>query len=95
MQKCETRMVPELEGLDYEERLKIQQFPPLKTRRERGDFILIYKILNIPTDVDKDRFLIARVENWGTKMETQKVNNGEGRKDVFFFCNKRIDSWNL
>ena len=37
-------MVPELEDLTYEERLKEMHLTTLKERRERGDLITIYKI---------------------------------------------------
>ena len=38
-----TKMVPDLEGLIYKERLKEMQLTILKERRERGDLITIYK----------------------------------------------------
>ena len=42
IQRIGTKMVPELEDLTYEERLKERHLTTLKETRERGDFITIY-----------------------------------------------------
>ena len=39
LQKMATKMVPELEGMTYEERLQAMNLPTLEQRRERGDLI--------------------------------------------------------
>lgn len=58
-------MVPELAGLGYEERLNIVQSPALKTKRKRGDVIMIYKSLN-RTHSGKNLLFEAGMErNWG------------------------------
>ena len=47
IQRIATKMVPELEDLTYEERLKEMHLTTLKERRrERGDLITIYKLMN-------------------------------------------------
>ena len=44
IQKRATKMVIELRGKEYEERLKCLVMTSLETRRKRGDLIQIYKI---------------------------------------------------
>ena len=46
IQRIAIKMVPDLEDLTYEERLKATHLTTLKERRERGDLITIYKLMN-------------------------------------------------
>ena len=46
LQRIATKMVPEMRELTYEERLKEIKLPTLEERRERGDLITIYKLVN-------------------------------------------------
>ncbi|XP_076030414.1 uncharacterized protein LOC143018713 [Oratosquilla oratoria] len=52
VQRRATRMVPELKGLSYEERLRRLNLPTLAYRRARGDMIETYKILTGKYDGD-------------------------------------------
>ena len=46
IQRRETKIIPELRDLSYEERLKEFGLTTLETRRLRGDQIEVFKILN-------------------------------------------------
>ena len=46
VQKRATRMVENLKGMDYAERLKSVQLTILETRRIRADLIEVYNIVN-------------------------------------------------
>ena len=46
IQRIATKMVPDLEDLTYEERLKEMYLTTLNERGERGDLISIYKFMN-------------------------------------------------
>ena len=46
IQRIATKMVPELENLTYEKRFKEMHLTTLKERRENGDLITIYKLMN-------------------------------------------------
>ena len=58
IQRIATKMVPELEELTYEERLKEMNLPTLKERRERGDLITIYKLVNDIEKIDREDLLL-------------------------------------
>ena len=42
-QRAATKMAPSLRNLPYEERLSRLKLPTLEKRRERGDFIAVYR----------------------------------------------------
>ena len=54
-----TKMVPELEDLTYEERLK-EMHLTLKERRERGDLITIYTLMNNLEETDRKDLILRR-----------------------------------
>ena len=45
IQRITTKIVPELKNLTYEEKIKEMQLT-FRVRRERGDLIVIYKLVN-------------------------------------------------
>ncbi|XP_065678533.1 uncharacterized protein LOC105847050 [Hydra vulgaris] len=47
-----TRLVPSLRKINYEKRLEILDISTLKTRRERGDLIQVFKLLNRFEEID-------------------------------------------
>ena len=67
-------MVPELEDLTYEERLKEMQ---LTTLRERGDLITIYKLMNNLEKTDRKDLILRR------NGEARNLRTQEKRKKEF------------
>ena len=57
IQRIATKMVPELAGLTYEERLRVMNLPTLEQRRERGDLIQVYKLMNGMDEVDNEKLI--------------------------------------
>ena len=53
-------MVPDLEDLIYEERLKEMHRTTMKERRERGDLITIYKLMNNLKETDRIDLILRR-----------------------------------
>ena len=53
-------MVPELEDLTYEERLKEMHLATLKERREIGDLIAIHKLINNLEETDRKDLIFRR-----------------------------------
>ncbi len=47
-------MVPELKDLSYMDRLKEMKLTTLQVRRERGDLITVYKLINELEKVDRE-----------------------------------------
>ena len=56
VQKRFTRMLPELDGLSYKERLDRLGLFPLERRRLRGDLIEVYKIMRGTDQLDSQYF---------------------------------------
>ena len=62
VQKRATSMLPEMKGLEYEERLKVIGLPLLKHRRNRADMIELYKIIDHKYDQSLCPNIIMRKE---------------------------------
>lgn len=96
VQRRATRMVPGLEGLSYEERLKKLNLPTLAYRRARGDMIETYKILTDKYDsICSQGILTLREENI-SRGNSLKLFKKRSRLDVrkhAFPC-RVIDNWN-
>ena len=60
IQRIGTKMVPELEDLPYEERLKEMHLTTLKERRERDDLITIYKLMSNLEETDRKELILRR-----------------------------------
>ena len=90
-------MVSDLEDLTYEERLKEMHLTTLKERRERGDLIAIYKVINNLVKTDKKDLILRRkgeARNLrGYKKELQKEICLNVTKK-YSFPQSSIDTWN-
>ena len=53
MQRIAIKMVPEIKDLSYEDRLKEMELLTLKERWERGDLIMVYKLVNNTEKIDR------------------------------------------
>ncbi len=62
IQRIATKMVPELRDLSYKDRLKEMQLTTLQERRERGDLITVYKLINELEKVDREDLLLTTGE---------------------------------
>ena len=97
IQRIATKMVPEMRDLTYEERLKEMKLPTLEERRERGDLITIYKLVNGLEKTDR-RDLLLRGEREAGYMRghKKKLRKGSCLKYTkkFSFPHRSIDTWN-
>jgi hypothetical protein len=94
VQRFATRLVPELRGMGYEERLRELCLTTLERRRERGDMIGTYKILRGIDRVDIDEMFTRnsnRTRGHGWKLETQ-MSHRDVRK--FSFSVRVVGKWN-
>ena len=83
VQRRATRQIPDLKGLSYEERLRKIDLPTLVYRRQRGDMIEVYKMLN-----DKYDKNIAPILKLHVNEDT--VTRGHNKKLFLMRSNKLI-----
>ena len=74
IQRIATKMVPELEDLTYEERLKDIHRTTLKERRERGDLITIHKLMKNLEETDRKDLILRRKGEVRSLREHKKKN---------------------
>ena len=97
IQRMATKMVPELEELTYEERLREINLPTLEERRERGDLITVFKLYNKMEEADNEELLITERREIGfTRGHTKKLRKGRCLNNVKknSFPHRNIEVWN-
>ena len=91
-----TKLIPSLEHLTYEERLKELNLYSLKDRRIRGDLILMYRIMSGDIKIDhNDLFEMAkdkRTRGHNLKVHINKVCKTSLRQN--FFTERVAGPWN-
>ena len=94
IQRGATKMVRELKDNCYEERLHKLNLMSTETRRERGDQIMYYKILNNKVTVDEHVLMKAtETRTRGHSMKLSKTTMAsEIRKNSF--SNRVVNKWN-
>ncbi len=65
--------------MTYEDRLKEMTLPTLEQRRESGDMITLYKLVNKIDKIDKDLLLPARYQ--GVRGHGKKLRKGNCLRD--------------
>ena len=94
VQSKATALVHGLKHRNAEERRKILGLMTLNQRRERGDLIEVYKILNGQTRIDPAQFWEVRDARNGARLVKSLATNGrKQRRD--FFSYRVIQRWNL
>ena len=89
-----TAMVQGLKGLNAEERRRKLGLMTLEDRRERGDLIEVYKILNGLTRIDPTEFWEVREARNGARLVKELAKNGK-RQRQGFFSYRVVQKWNL
>ena len=94
VQRFATRLVPELRGMSYEERLRELNLTSLEDRRVRGDMITTFKILKGIDRVDKDSLFNTRGTR--TRGHRWKLSAQMSHRDIRknFFSVRVVDKWN-
>jgi ribonuclease P/MRP protein subunit RPP40 len=93
VQRRATRMIPELCGMTYEERLMVLNLTTLETRRLRGDLIEIFKILK---GFDKTSITLCTNQLTFLRGHTLKLFKNRFNTNIgkFNFVNRSVDEWN-
>ena len=94
VQSKATAMVHGMKKLNSEERRKKLGLMSLEQRRERGDMIEVYKILNGLTRIDPNLFWEVRVARGGPRLVKEMAPNGRKQRQSFFSY-RVIQRWNL
>ena len=95
IQKRATKMIPELRGKSYAQRLKDLDIHSLETTSLRGRLIEVFKILNKFHNVDYKKFF--RFDNNNiTRSNGQKFRNRRSETNTAknFFTNEVVGRWN-
>ncbi len=97
MQRRATKLVPFLKNQPYEERPKALDLPSLKKRRERGDLIEVYKLINGLDHIDYNKFFQV-VSNQTTRGLNKKLYKPALKKNLAcrtnFFSQRINNTWN-
>ena len=97
VQRRATKLVPEIRGKSYEERLAFLGLTTLEDRRVRGDMIETYKILSGKEDVNPDTFFqMAQIRGDPALRNTLKLGKrgAKGDKRKYTFSYRVVDKWN-
>ena len=84
VQSKATAMVWGLKRLNSEERRKNLGLMTLEQRRERGDLIEVFKILNGMTRIDPSQFWEVRMARGGPRLIKEMAPNGRKPRQSFF-----------
>ena len=83
-----------MKKLNSEERRKKLGLMSLEQRRERGDMIEVYKIINGLTRIDPKLFWEVRVARGGPRLVKEMAPHGRKQRQSFFSY-RVIQKWNL
>ncbi|XP_065682358.1 uncharacterized protein LOC136095556 [Hydra vulgaris] len=90
-----TRLVPSLRKINYEKRLKILDISTLKTRRERGVLIQVFKLLNRFEEIDlinEPKLKIDSITRGHNLKYEREIVNYLPRH--YFLINRTANLWN-
>ena len=94
VQSKATAMVYGMRHRNSEERRKLLGLMTLEQRRDRGDMIEVYKILNGHTKIDPSLFWEVREARNGSRLVKELANGGKKQRHDFFSY-RVIQRWNL
>ena len=80
--------------MTYEERLRLLEIPTLEERRERGDLINVYRMVNGMENVDREAFLTLDTRR--TRGHSMKLKKDVCRRDIkkYSFPHRIVNKWN-
>ena len=94
IQSKATALVHGMKGKNSEERRLALNLMTLQQRRERGDLIEVYKILNGLTKIDPTSFWEVRQARNGVRLVKELAAGGR-RQRQSFFSYRVVQKWNL
>ena len=97
VQRRATRLVPELKGLPYEERLRRLKLTSLEERRARGDMIETYKLIRRKENINPDKFFkMAEIRGDPEIHHGAKIfkKGFKGNRRKYYYTQRVVDPWN-
>ena len=96
VQRAATKLVPELQEMEYPERLKKMNLPTLEERRRRGDMIQLYKCVKEIDEIDRDDFIVKETERRTRGSHEMKLRLPISSTDTkkFSFPVRTLSAWN-
>ena len=93
VQRAATKLVPELREMTYMERLKKMEIPTLESRRERGDLISVYKMVNGLDRMGED---LLELDGGNTRGHGKKLKKERCIRDIkkYSFPHRVVNIWN-
>ncbi|XP_072025076.1 uncharacterized protein [Amphiura filiformis] len=90
-----TKLIPSIQHLTYEERLRRLNLTTMEKRRERGDIIQTYRIMNQIDRINPDT-LFQKADYQGTRGHSQKLAKSRSRLDTrkYFYSQRVVENWN-
>ncbi|WAR15881.1 hypothetical protein MAR_030475 [Mya arenaria] len=94
-QRRATRLIPDLRGLTYNDRLRKLNLPSLDFRRKRFDMIQVFRIVHNIDDIIMTTFFTF-ADNSGTRGHNLKLFKPKARKSLRqnSFSNRIVSTWN-
>ena len=95
VQRRATKLVGEIRGLPYGERLKILKLPSLQYRRRRGDIILMHQLTHGRLDIQREQFF-QNPATATTRGHSLKVGKPQAQSRVRrnHWCIRVVNDWN-
>ena len=96
VQRRAVRMIKDLRGIGYKEKLKELGLFSLERRRIRGDMIEVFKIINGIENVECSLFFHLATHNRPSRRHDKQIVKQKFRTDTrkFFFSQRVINDWN-
>jgi len=93
VQRRSTRMLMGMDGLSYEQRLRVLKLPTLIFRRIRGDLINVYKYVH---GIYDSKLVSLNFDDGETRGHDYKLKKTRCRLNLakYFFANRVVNWWN-
>ena len=97
VQRRATKIVPEISDLPYEDRLQHLGLFPLQQRRQRGDMITVFKILNGMVDIKQEKLCPYHPGNQHTRRHNHQIIGTISKTDMRknSFSQRIVLPWNM
>jgi ribonucleases P/MRP protein subunit RPP40 len=96
VQRRATKKVPSLKNLSYEQRLRKLKLTTLEARRNRGDLIQTFKLLNHIDDIDYQQFFELDHMHYNLRGHTHRLFIQRSRINIrkHFYSRRVLTPWN-